>query len=108
MSLTLASRAAVVVAVATPFLIGATSSPSSTYFNQAWAAGGWGLLLWGLGGRCTGEADAARGRTLALVVAAMALFILAGLTGPTPNTRIAIGMPSGIAKIAPTNTAPST
>jgi O-antigen ligase len=84
MSLTLASRAAVVVAVATPFLIGATSSPSSTYFNQAWAAGAWGLLLWGLGGRCAGPSDAARGRTLALVVAAMALFILAGLPGPTP------------------------
>lgn len=84
MSLTLASRAAVVVAVATPFLIGATSSPSSTYFNQAWAAAGWGLLLWGLGGRCAAQPDAARGRILALVVAAMALFFLAGLVGPTP------------------------
>jgi O-antigen ligase len=90
MSLPLASRAAVIVAAATPFLIGATSSPSSTYLNQAWAAGGWGLLLWGLGGRVGAAHDAVRGRTLALVIAAMALFVIAGLGGPTPWGQRAI------------------
>ena len=90
MSLPLASRAAVIVAAATPFLIGVTSSPSSTYFNQAWAAAGWGLLLWGLGGQVAADADPGRRRTLALVFAAMGLFVLAGLAGPTPWGQRAI------------------
>lgn len=81
----------ILLAVAVPLLIGGSLSPSSTFFNQVCAVFGWGLALalWdqaagpGLRNRTTPRLDR-RGASLACLLAALAVLLLAILASAAP------------------------